>query len=226
MKPLELIGKGIARWATALVVASVLIISVVRILMTPLFLEIEYRTPGFPADSYGFTRSERLYWSRYAVDYLVNSAGINYLGDLKFTDGTPLFNENELGHMLDVKNLVQALLKLWLAGIVLLAVLGVWAWQGNWLQEFRRSLSLGGALAIGLVIAILAGVLLNFDTLFISFHEVFFPHGNWQFFYSDTLIRLFPVRFWMDCFIAVGGLTLVGGLALWLIFKKRTHSSK
>jgi len=35
-----------------------------------------------------------------------------------------------------------------------------------------------------------------------------------MFAYSDTLIRLFPVRFWQDCFIYVGGFALVVGLAL------------
>ena len=32
--------------------------------------------------------------------------------------------------------------------------------------------------------------------------------------WSDTLIRMFPERFWRDIFILVGALSLGGGLAL------------
>ena len=73
-----------------------------RLLLTPAFLQLEYRMPGFPDDSYGFTLEDRLHWSRYAVEYLVNDSGIEYLGNLIFEDGSPLFNERELSHMLDV----------------------------------------------------------------------------------------------------------------------------
>jgi len=42
-----------------------------RILLTPLFYNVEYRMPYFPPDSYGFTREDRLHWASYAVDYLL-----------------------------------------------------------------------------------------------------------------------------------------------------------
>jgi hypothetical protein len=60
--------------------------------------------PGFPADRYGFTTADRLYWADIAVDYLVNTAGIEFLADLRFEDGSPVYNERELKHMVDVKN--------------------------------------------------------------------------------------------------------------------------
>jgi len=42
--------------------------------------------PYFPADEYGFTKEDRLKWAPFALDYLVNSADISYLGDLTFDD--------------------------------------------------------------------------------------------------------------------------------------------
>jgi integral membrane protein (TIGR01906 family) len=65
-------------------------------------------------------------------------------------------------------------------------------------------------------------VLLSFRFIFVAFHNIFFASGTWTFNYSDTLIRLFPERFWFDVFIAVGGVTLLGGLALGLLFGRKS----
>src|SRR5215211_1755210 len=108
----------------------------VRLLLTPLFLQIEYSMPYFPPDEYGFTKADRLKWAPYALDYLVNSENISYPGDLKFDEGTPLYNERELSHMDDVKRVTQGALRVWYASLALLAVLGVWARFGGWWQAY------------------------------------------------------------------------------------------
>ena len=192
----------------------------VRILLTPPFLEFEYRTPNFPPDTYGFSLADRLHYARYAVDYLVNNAGIDYLGNLKFPDGKPFYNERELSHMSDVKNLVQVMLKVWIIGLAVLLLLGIWAWRSFWWVDFRAGLRRGGWATIGLIIAILIGVSINFYALFTYFHEIFFTGSSWIFLFTDTLIRLFPIRFWQDCFIDMGGLSIAGGLALGLGLRK------
>ena len=51
-------------WFITLLVPLVLIMLGVRLLMTPLYLEVEYHMPGFPEDSYGFTLQDRLKWSK------------------------------------------------------------------------------------------------------------------------------------------------------------------
>ena len=58
-----------------------------RVLLTPLFLQVEYNMPYFPPDDFGFTKADRLKWAPYALNYLTNSADIAYLSDLKFEDG-------------------------------------------------------------------------------------------------------------------------------------------
>jgi len=137
----------ILSWVVAVLVPVVIVLTAVRLLLTPLFLRLEYNSPGFPMDRYGFTNQDRLYWSQFAMDYLLNNAGIEYLSDLRFQDGSPLYNERELGHMVDVKNVVQAALDVWLAAMAVLAGLGVWAWFGKWWSLFLRGLSHGGWLA-------------------------------------------------------------------------------
>lgn len=221
MNQSSILVRQLLSWFITLLIPYLLIITAVRLLLTPLFLQIEYHTPNFPADTYGLTLSDRLRWSQYAVDYLINNAGINYLGDLRFEDGTPLYNDRELSHMSDVKNLVQVLLKGWIIGLGILFLLGIWAWRGFWLDDFKLGISRGGWVTIGLIIAILIGVVVNFETLFTDFHRVFFSGNSWIFLYSDTLIRLFPIRFWQDCFIDMGALSLIGGAVLGVVLRRK-----
>ena len=46
-------------WIVTLLIPVVLVLAAVRLLMTPLFLIVEYNTPGFPEDRYGFTKEDR-----------------------------------------------------------------------------------------------------------------------------------------------------------------------
>lgn len=198
----------------AILVPFVLIMLSIRVLFTPLYFQLEYRMPGFPADTYGFTLDDRLHWSRVSLEYLLNDAGIEYLGDQRLPDGSPLYNERELSHMLDVKILVQQMIKaLWML-VGLLLMLGAWAWGGGWWGSFLRGLGLGGRLTIGAIVLVLAAVAISFRVLFTAFHRLFFVGDTWLFLYSDTLIRLFPTRFWQDGFILMGIITIGGALLL------------
>jgi len=173
--------------------------------------------PGFPADPYGFTLEERLKWSRISVDYLTNGAGIEYLAQHKLDGNIPLFNERELSHMLDVKNLVQVMLIAWpLIGIVILG-LGVLSMREGWLSVFWLAVSRGGWAAVGLILVVLFGVLVSFNALFTGFHRIFFSGDTWLFQFSDTLIRLFPLTFWQDAFILMGILMFTGGLIMGIL---------
>lgn len=220
--------RQILSWIVTLLVPIVLVLAAVRILMTPVFLIVEYSTPGFPVDRYGFTKEERLYWSGIALDYLHNSEDISFLGDLRFPEGesappptcqlmddcTKLYNDRELGHMEDVKNVVKATLWVLYISMAVLILLGVWSWWGDWRMDFRQGLARGGWLTVIMIASILLFVVAAFGIIFVAFHNVFFDPGTWTFLFSDTLIRLFPERFWRDTFLAVGLLSGGAGVAL------------
>ena len=189
-----------------------LLMSAIRLLITPSFPQIEYNMPGFPPDTYGFTKQDRLYWSRFAIDYLTNDAGISYLSDLRFPDGSPLYNERELTHMVDVKNLIQAMIKAWWILLIALVGLGLWAWRAKWLAYYGYGVSRGGWATMGLIAAILVATAVSFQGLFIEFHRIFFTGNTWIFEWSDTLIRLFPLPFWRDAFILMGAVSIVSAL--------------
>jgi integral membrane protein (TIGR01906 family) len=192
-----------------------------RVLLTPIFLQVEYNMPYFPPDEFGFTKADRLKWAPYALNYLTNNTNISYLADLKFEDGKPLYNERELSHMNDVKHVTQGALKVWYLSLAALGLLGLWAWFGGWKQAYLLGLMRGGWLMVILAITIgviaLIGISVNpdiFFSFFTGFHHLFFKGDSWLFLFSDTLIRLFPIRFWQDAFLWAAMIALGGGVAL------------
>lgn len=207
-------------WLVTLLTPVVLVLSAVRLLMMPAFLTFEYNTPGFPADPYGFTKEDRLYWSNIALEYLLNDAGIEFLGDLRFADGSPVYNSRELQHMVDVKIALRIALMVWRVALVGLVLLSIWAWLGGWIEVYRRGLASGGWLTAVMIAVIILFVLLSFGVFFVAFHNVFFEPGTWMFEFSDTLIRLFPERFWRDIFIYVGVLSGGAGLLIAFLLRK------
>jgi len=198
-----------------------LIGTALRILLTPIFYTVEYNMPYFPADEYGFTKEDRMRWAPFAVEYLINGADISYLSGLQFDDGTPLYNERELSHMYDVKNVVLGALRVWYISLVALILLAILAYYSDWMPDCLNGLRRGGwwmiglAMALGLTAGI--GIAVNPDVFwkfFTFFHQIFFAGDSWLFYYSDTLIRLFPIRFWQDAFLWAAILALGGGAAL------------
>lgn len=208
-------------WLVVICIPIVLVLAAVRILLSPLYIQIEYRLPDFPADPYGFTLDDRLYWADISRSYLLNQEGIEYLANQQLDKNIPLFNDRELRHMYDVKVVVQG--AMWVFYVMLTFVIGWGYWMkksGAW-SDYALSVSRGGWLTVGIIIVILAYLALNFDSMFINFHRIFFEGDSWIFRYSDTLIRLFPVRFWQDAFIWIGIISLGGGSSLGYFFFPR-----
>jgi integral membrane protein (TIGR01906 family) len=189
-----------------------LLLGWVRIMLLPAFIEWEYRRPGFPPDPYGFTVEERIRWAHVSRRYLLTDEDEEFFSEYRLADGSPLYNERELRHMVDVRLLVST-------GMQILVVLGMLYAAGcaylfrKDRPALRRTLAAAGVATFGLWILILAVVALAWNRMFVLFHEVFFTGETWLFPYTDTLIRLFPVAFWQDGF----ALAVVGMLATCLL---------
>jgi integral membrane protein (TIGR01906 family) len=203
-----------------------LLMSSIRILLIPyLYLDFEYNTPGFPPDTYGFTLQDRLHWSKISMDYLLNDQGISWLADQKLADGSPLYTDRELSHMLDVKNLIQAMFVAWWIMLAAFIGIGLISWRLKGIKRYWKALSSGGWLTIGLIFAILIFVVISFNTLFTDFHRIFFSGNTWLFLFSDTLIRLFPMQFWQDAFIWMGVITNVFAVLIGYFGRRFAKSS-
>ncbi|MCY4147028.1 MAG: DUF1461 domain-containing protein [Chloroflexi bacterium] len=200
----------------ALALACLLMLTAARLLLSHEFLRIEYRRPGFPADSYGFNADARLLYGRKAIDYLFNDEPIAFLGELRLpislcflppaaAEDCPLFNQAELRHMKDVKQVAQFAFALAAVCAAAIAV-GLWLdWRAG-----LAGLQLGAWLTLLVVGGLGTVALAAWDSAFDRFHDVFFAAGTWRFPHSDTLIRLFPEQIFVDAALLIAAFCAVG----------------
>lgn len=204
------------RWILVLAVPVVLVMGVVRGVTMPWYPAWEYRQPGFPPDPGGMARAERLRLARASIAYL-NAPGPPrdaMLAPLTLPDGSPAFNAREIRHMADVKRVYNGLTLA--AGVALLLGAGA-AWalhRRHGASSVWRALSMGGGLTLLLLVALGLWMFVGFEAFFTAFHGIFFQGDTWLFAYTDTLIRLFPLRFWRDAGLLIVG--VVGAMAFGL----------
>ncbi|HMN11707.1 MAG TPA: TIGR01906 family membrane protein [Bellilinea sp.] len=213
--------KVIVQWILTLILPLLLVLTGLRLILNPIYLQIEYNRPNFPADPYGFTTAERLKFGSASLDYLMSGQSRDELAQVKLNSGDALYNDRELSHMVDVQVLIQFWLKVWLILAVTFIVLLLFGSNPDWRQAVLAGLRNGGWLTLGLLLAILASVLIDFYGFFTLFHKLFFEGDTWLFYDSDSLIRLFPLPFWRDGFLVVGGFTILGAITAILIGNRR-----
>jgi integral membrane protein (TIGR01906 family) len=194
-----------------------LVIGSVRLLNTDEYLTFEYGKASFPADPFGFERTQRLDYASVNFRYVRENQPIDALAGLRLGD-QPIYNARELKHMQDVQETYQMTMRIWhfALGITLLAGLAL-AWELETSPALFAALRLGGLLTAGLIAVTGVLALIAWRFWFVGFHQVFFTAGTWTFNFSDTLIRLFPEKFWFDAALTISGLSLAGGLSLALI---------
>ena len=132
----------------------------------------------------------------------------------------PLYDQADILHMKDVKGLIwldySLLLSAVIYSLVYILVSVIWNKRNG-----RRELALGAAWGGGLTVALLCFlgifVVTSFDSFFITFHEIFFPQGNWQFPFGDHMITLFPDGFWSNVTMLVGLVALVLAIIVWCV---------
>ena len=202
---------AIARVYLMVIFPVLLVLISARLVMSEVFLQFEYNRPGFPEDYYGMTREQRLHYAPFAVAYLLNGEGIDFLANLKFPDGEPLFNARELRHMQDVKTVTQIAFAVAVVSGLLALASAVYLYSRS-RTTLRKSLFQGSILTLAIVAAIIIVAILNWNYFFTLFHTLFFESGTWYFLYSDSLIRLFPEQFWFDAALTIGAFTVLGAL--------------
>ena len=219
--------KSVLNLLVTLTIPVILCTFSILVLLSPVFTSLEYRRPGFPEDSYGFSTEERLEFGNLTRRYLITNQSLDDLRELQFEDGSPLYKERELIHLEDVKVVIRGLLRVFIAALAVV-IFGAYIARANQGQEdFFLAVFRGGRLTTAVLLAVLFFTLISFHAMFTYFHLVFFEGDSWLFFTSDTLIRLFPIRFWQDVFLVFGLLTLAGGGILgWGIPAMRKSTSK
>jgi len=128
-----------------------------------------------------------------------------------------LFNERELIHLQDVRNLIQ--LDYWVQrGALLLLITCVlvllFGFKVGW-RLVVKGLSWGGLLTLGLMIALALWAFFGFEQFFLLFHVVSFPNEYWMLDPArDYLIMLFPEGFFYDAALLGFGAVILEALLL------------
>jgi integral membrane protein (TIGR01906 family) len=196
----------------------VLLLSNLYVLATPAFIRYEYGKPTFPAADL-YSDKDRLSLAEATLYYMRSDKGVDYLTSLEIR-GRAVYNPREIWHLVDAKWVLRGALVLHAA----CAILGLLALALTWRRKEDRSGALramfwGCAVLVGTLVGIGLLAYTNFRLFFTIFHRLLFEGDSWLFDFSDTLIQLFPVTFWMDAtwllsILAVVECTLLGALAL------------
>jgi integral membrane protein (TIGR01906 family) len=211
----------IVRWLVILAMPFFLGMGTIRAIIAWDYPAFEYQR--IPPDMFGFTPEQRLELARGTLDYLQRPEPaqevIHLLEELRLpgTDRS-LYNESEISHMIDVKNVADAMK--WVAivsGAIVVVGLAFLLIPSRTRYFGWRTLMFAG-LGTVIVLAVIAlAILIAWPFFFVQFHELLFPPGTWTFAYTDSLIRLFPEQFWFDIGVLISGVTLVLGILAWAI---------
>jgi integral membrane protein (TIGR01906 family) len=208
----------------ALLLPVLLVFGSVRLLTTDRYLAFEYGKASFPADPFGFDQLQRLAYAGLNFRYVRENQPFDALASQRLGD-QPLYNARELKHMRDVQSVYQTAMQIWRFALVLSLLAGLaLAWRMETRPALLAALWAGGLLTVGMIAVIGFLAAIAWQVCFVAFHQVFFAPGSWMFNTFDTLIRLFPEKFWFDAALSISGLSLAGGLLLALVgwrLKKR-----
>lgn len=151
-------------------------------------------TTMFPEEQYGAV-------TQMMTDYLKGHGDFQLIFQM---DGIAYnaFNEREQSHMADVQGLFRLCRILALCGAVLTLICWFFARkQPFFWRTVRRTVCI--VLAFVVLIALLAMV--DFDRLFILFHQIAFTNNLWLLNpHTDLLIRLMPTQLFIDYALIIG----------------------
>lgn len=197
--------RNILFYFLALTLPFVLLMNAVILFFTPSFLKFEYERSAFPADPYGFSQEERLRYGGDSILYITKGYDDEFMREMRFSDGSPLYNEREISHMSDVKTVFQnARLVLTIIIVIDIITMLLTVKHLDALPGLLRALRCGGYFTLILMALVFTGILVDFDGLFTAFHHLFFKDQTWLFYETDSLIRLYPEKLWVEGFMYVG----------------------
>lgn len=124
-----------------------------------------------------------------------------------------LFDEREILHMIDVKDLMRyvAAVSVWSGvGLVFCTALGLTIRRGEFFASMSRWLR-WCALVWGLIIAVVVVIaIIDFTWIFTQFHLLSFANDLWQLDpFRHYLLLLFPERFFLEATLFIALLTVI-----------------
>lgn len=133
----------------------------------------------------------------------------------------PIYNEREMLHLVDVRDLFQLTFRIQeMAGLYLVGFVALSFAVGHrgFFRRLGKLLLVGSGFTLGLFATVFALASLDFDGLFLSFHLVSFANDLWKLDpNTDYLVAMFPQGFWLDVTLGVVMRSLVAAIAIVLV---------
>ena len=212
MKPLSKPSIWTLKVIISLLIPLLIILGSVRLLATKQYLAFEYSKADFPEDPFGYDSIQRLNIAGANLRFLNQNRPLADLAGQE-QNGEPIYNERELKHMQDVQNVFQAAWRVWQIALIVVAVSGLaLTVRKGARQALASAVTAGGTITTGLIVVVGLAAIIAWRAWFVFFHKVFFAAGTWTFNFTDTLIRLFPEKFWYDAALTITGLSLIAGI--------------
>jgi integral membrane protein (TIGR01906 family) len=147
-------------------------------------------------------------WATYVI-------GVSAVPAISF--GGSVFSQDEYAHMADVRAVFRG--AEYTAALALL-VLVFRVTRARLRGDALRLVRAGSLISVAIVAIIGVAAAVAFDPLFLLFHEVFFPQGNFLFDpATSNLLRLYPEWYWQGITAGVG----VSFIALALVAAAAAH---
>ena len=197
-------------------VATVIVVIglTVALFFNPLWIGFEQERTGVPAIT-GYTSDQ------------VQAVTGSILADLYFgppafavaVNGQPVLDSAERSHMVDVRGvLVPVTILFGVALAVLVALVAAYR-RSAWVW---RAIARGSSALVLVGIVVSVAVLFFFDAVFLLFHLVVFPQGNFSFDpRTQRLTQLFPDQFWTETSIAIAVVGVTIAVAAGLVARRQ-----
>lgn len=209
---------------------AMLFLAVRLVINAPDFFAAEYEKIGNAADM-GMSNADLTAATVRMIDYMEAREDSIDIRVSVNGDTVSMFNERERLHMIDVRALYQGFITaltiavpLALALLVLLYFLS--RRRGDTLRFFPQSFLRGSALFLLLLGAVMAWVLIDFDSFWTAFHLLFFTNDLWLLDPATSrMINMMPLQLFFDIVTRVALLfaaawAVLLALCAWLLRKK------
>ncbi|MFN8474948.1 MAG: TIGR01906 family membrane protein [Anaerolineae bacterium] len=209
--------KVIARVLVIGLMPFFLLITNTNIVFNHWFVDWQYSQGDFPPAP-TINPAERQSVGLAALDFVRGTIPLSAFVALT-VNGRPAFNEREVSHMVDVRDVLHnAFIAQVIMGVLILVSLFVIR------RSAGRTLIWAGVFTIVVVVLIGIFAATSFDLFFTLFHRLFFEGNSWLFLDTDTLIQLYPEELWYNGSLLIVGLTVLEALVLgtlgWLSIRR------
>jgi integral membrane protein (TIGR01906 family) len=208
-----------------------LVLPILLVIINSDFL-YEYGFKKYNIDKYTGIDMDQLYLAGDQIrDYFNNDEEYIVIEIDMYGERIPnLYNNREILHMKDVKDLLKVVKYVQIVSLLILtfySIVAISTYSNRKVIKLLKDLSLGGIFTLGLILLIGISFVFGFNKLFLYFHLISFSNDLWLLDPRyDYIIMMFPQGFFFDSTMFIAILTILEAILISVIpiFSKKIMS--